>query len=236
MKVRNSLVGMTFGRLKVIKQVEDYVNPKGVHYAQYECECQCEERKHVVVGAQHLKNGHTQSCGCLNVESHIKHNKYDLSGEYGIGYSNNTNKKFYFDLEDYDKIKNYTWYFDKDGYVVSDTGRKHTKMHRLVTNAEYGCDVDHIGMEQTRNDNRKDNLRTCTRAENTRNKTKFSKNTSGCIGVCWHKQSKKWLARIYVNGEEINLGLFQSKQDAISARIDAEKKYFGDFAPQREVS
>ena len=40
-----------------------------------------------------------------------KTNKYDLSGEYGIGYDSN-GQKFYFDLEDYDKIKNYCWYED----------------------------------------------------------------------------------------------------------------------------
>ena len=36
-----------------------------------------------------------------------KENIYDLSGEFGIGYCTNTGSPFYFDLEDYNKIKNY---------------------------------------------------------------------------------------------------------------------------------
>jgi outer membrane lipoprotein-sorting protein len=36
-----------------------------------------------------------------------------------------------------------------------------------------------------------------------------------------------------VNNEDIYLGLFVNKQDAINARIEAEKKYFKDFAPIR---
>lgn len=229
--VRRSLVGETFGKLHVICQAEDYISPSGSHYAQYECACAC--GNNVIVAASKLKNGHTQSCGCLNVESHIKHNTYNLCGEYGIGYTSD-NREFYFDIEDYEKIYPYTWYFDADGYVVSDTYGKHTKMHRLITNAKYNFDVDHIGMNESRYDNRKINLRMCSRAENSRNKTYMSNNTSGCIGVCWHKASKKWMARITINEENIYLGLFDNKEDAINARITAEKEYFEKFAPIRK--
>lgn len=233
-KVRKDLTGMKFGRLKVLRQAEDYINPSGVHYAQYECECDCKDKTHIIVTACHLKDGHTQSCGCLNIEAHIKHNKYDLSGNYGIGYTSN-GEEFYFDLEDYDKIKDYTWYSDKDGYIVSSTNGKHTKMHRLVMNAKEGFDIDHVGMHDTRNDNRKLNLRECTRAENCRNKVMFSKNTSGCIGVMWDNRIKKWVVRITVDGNEFCLGSFENKEDAINARINGEKEYFKEFAPQREV-
>ena len=58
-----------------------------------------------------------KSCGCLQKESEIKNGKrnhktnvYDLNGEYGIGWTFNTNKMFYFDLTDYDLIKNYCWF------------------------------------------------------------------------------------------------------------------------------
>ena len=231
-KVKNDLTNMTFGRLKVLGQAEDYINPSGVHYAQYECECQCKNHTHIIVQAQHLKSGHSQSCGCLNIEAHIKRNKYDLSGEYGIGYTSK-GEEFYFDLEDYDKIKDYTWYFDKDGYVVSGSGKRHRKMHRVVMNASNGFDIDHIH-EGTRNDNRKSNLRECTRAENIRNKTKFSRNTSGCLGVYWNKRINKWGVRIVKNGKEFYIGSFNDKQDAINARIQAEKEYYKDFAPIRE--
>lgn len=36
-------------------------------------------------------------------------NLEDEYGKYGIGYCSNTNSEFYFDMEDYHNIKNYTW-------------------------------------------------------------------------------------------------------------------------------
>lgn len=230
-KVRKDLTGEMFGRLLVICQAEDYVNPKGVHYARWECQCNCGNPNHITVSAAHLKNGHTQSCGCLNVEANINGNSYDLSGEYGIGYIGD--EEFWFDKEDYDLIKKYTWYKDNDGYIVSDTHKHHTKLHRLILNPDSSLDVDHIYGNKTRHDNRKSNLRICTRGQNSCNKTDMSNNTSGCIGVVWHKYANKWMARITVNHEDIYLGLFSNKQDAIKARIEAEKKYFKDFAPIR---
>ena len=230
-KVRKDLAGIVFGRLTVICQAEDYINPKGVHYAQWKCKCSCGNTDNIIVSAAHLKNGHTQSCGCLNAESHIRHNTYNLSGEYGIGYAGN--QEFFFDKEDYDLIKNYTWYMDKDGYIVSDTFKRHTKLHRLIMNPAKEFDVDHISGNKTRHDNRKVNLRICTRSQNSCNKIDMSNNTSGCIGVVWHKATNKWMARITVENQDIYLGLFTNKQDAINARIEAEHKYFKDFAPIR---
>ena len=71
-----------------------------------------------------MKHGHTKSCGCLNNEKRSllgknskKYNKYNLNGEYGIGWTSNTNEEFYFDLEDYDKIKDYCWFLDNRGYI-----------------------------------------------------------------------------------------------------------------------
>lgn len=230
-KVRKDLTGETFGRLFVICQAEDYINPKGVRFAQWECRCNCGNPNHIIVNAAHLKNGHTQSCGCLNVEANINGNSYDLSGAYGIGYIGD--EEFWFDKEDYDLIKKYTWYKDNDGYIVSDTHKRRTKLHRLILNPEPSLDVDHIYGNKTRHDNRKSNLRICTRGQNSRNKIDMSNNTSGCIGVVWHKYANKWMASLTVNNEYIYLGLFEDKQDAIKARIEAEKKYFKDFAPIR---
>lgn len=230
-KVRKDLTGEVFGRLIVVRQAEDYINPKGVHYAQWECLCNCGNPNYITVSAAHLKDGHTQSCGCLNAEANINGNSYDLSGEYGIGYIGD--EEFWFDKEDYDLIKKYTWYKDKDGYIVSDTHKSHTKLHRLILNPDPSLDVDHIYGNKTRHDNRKSNLRVCTRGQNSRNKIDMSNNTSGCIGVVWHKHANKWMASLTVNNESIYLGLFANKQDAIKARIEAEKKYFKDFAPIR---
>lgn len=61
-----------------------------------------------------------------------------------------------------------------------------------------------------------------------RNQRIRSDNTSGVKGVNWDDTHKKWVARISVNKARKSLGYFNNKQDAINARIDAEKKYWGD--------
>lgn len=163
-----------------------------------------------------------------------KYNKYDLSGEYGIGWASNTNEEFYFDLEDYDKIKNICWFVSSHSSTKILTGRdinsnKMVRMHTILGFSNY----DHI--DQNELNNRKNNLRPCTHMENCQNRRKRSDNTSGIIGVYFIKHSEKWTARISINGKSKNLGTFVDKEDAVKARLAAELKYYGNFAPQRHL-
>ena len=114
------LTGQKFGRLTVICRGENTKDD----CVRWWCQCDCGNPELTLVYAKYLRNGKSKSCGCLIVEaSHKrkKYNTYDLSGDYGIGYTSNLNlngnNEFYFDLEDYDKIKNYCWCFDDDGYL-----------------------------------------------------------------------------------------------------------------------
>lgn len=61
------------------------------------------------------------------------------------------------------------------------------------------------------------------------------RNTSGVIGVCFCKKTNKWLSYIMVNREKINLGVHDDKENAIIARLQAEKKYFGECALQKNL-
>ncbi len=75
------------------------------HYYGMFVKCKCECRNHKTLPLNLVKNGTIKSCGCLSKEITIKNNKtkksktnkYDLSGEYGVGWSTNTNEEFYFD-------------------------------------------------------------------------------------------------------------------------------------------
>ena len=49
------------------------------------------------------------------------------------------------------------------------------------------------------------------------------------------KRDGVWAARITVNKHRIHIGSFSNKEDAIVARLQAEAKYFGKFAPQRHL-
>lgn len=238
-KVRKDLTGLTFGRLTVIKQVEDYIYPKsGKHEARWLCECNCKEKNKIIALDSKLKNGTTKSCGCIQKEwaskRFKKYNQYDLSGEYGIGYLDD-GTEFYFDLEDYNKIKDIKWKKDKDGYIVSNVYNKDTKkafgikMHRLIMDCPDDKYVDHKENER-KYDNRKSNLRECTLQENNMHRKRAKNNTSGVTGVYWHSCINKWTAFIYYKGKKIDLGSYTDFEQAKKKRLDAEKKYYGEFS------
>lgn len=158
-----------------------------------------------------------------------KGNKYDLTNEYGIGYTNRGNDIFYFDLDDYDLIKKYTWYLNGRGYLSAHQPKtqKEIRMHRLITNASSDKQVDHIN--HNRLDNRKENLRLVSSSQNNMNKGRQSNNTSGITGVSYYKRQDVYEAQIQVNYKQIHLGRFKNKEDAIKARKEAEVKYFGEY-------
>lgn len=244
-QVKKDLTNMIFGRLKVIKQAEDYINPNSEkHYTQWLCECSCEVHKRIIVTTSRLISGNTQSCGCLRREQLIKnnkkikrkYNKFDLNGKYGIGWTTNTNNKFYFDLEDYDKIKNYSWRektMNSDQYHALVARDPETKTDIIMSWLIVGKNYDHIDRNPL--NNKKDNLRKSTYTQNAQNRTISSKNKSGVVGVCWDKSSQKWRAYIMVEKQYIHLGVYINKIDAIKVRLKAEQKYFREFAPQKHL-
>lgn len=67
--------------------------------------------------------------------------------------------------------------------------------------------------------------------EKSKNKIRNS-NTSGVEGVSFHRGSNKWRASIRTNGKRKHLGAFINKEDAIRARLKAEKEYYGELAKQ----
>lgn len=228
--------GVPDSKLTVLEQTDDYITPNGNRYAQYLCKCNCEANSIFAARASEIKSGRIKTCGCNPYRNSVqrKHNKYDLSGYYGIGWTTNTNKEFYFDLEDYDKIKDYCWLENPYGYIVSSTIKPTPLMHRIVMNAVDGkIKVDHIN--HNRADNRKFNLRKVTQRENRRNTSISKSNTSGIIGVSWRKEINKWQAYIGINDKHLYLGSFANKQDAIRCRLEAEAKYGGKYAPQRHL-
>jgi hypothetical protein len=106
------------------------------------------------------------------------------------------------------------------------------KTHRLAYYMYHGIDpleklVDHEDGNGL--NNKIKNLRLATTPENGRNRRLQKTNTSGITGVHWNKRRKKWEAHIKVNFKKKWLGYFVNKEDAIQARKEAEKKYFGEF-------
>ena len=243
-KSRKDLSGMKFGRLIVICQADDdYINPNGQHESKWWVKCDCGNPEEFTVRYGNLTSGNTKSCGCLEVETKIKngklkkkYNAYDLSGDYGVGYTSK-GEEFWFDLEDYDKIKDYCWYYS-DGYLRTNItigkGKQDSfSLHRLIMDFPEGKEVDHIlhgSKYENKYDNRKSNLRIVGKSENQMNKHKQENNTSGVVGVTWHSRDLVWEASIGVYNKNIYLGKFSNKEDAIKARKEAENKYFKEYA------
>ena len=117
--------------------------------------------------------------------------------------------------------------------ILSNDGDKSTKkIHKLVADAflenpdDKKC-VDHIDRDKL--NNHLSNLRFASHSENQHNRTKNKDNTSGVVGVFWYKNYNKWCAQITINGVQKNLGYFVNKDDAITARTNAEILYFKEF-------
>ena len=93
--------------------------------------------------------------------------------------------------------------------------------------------VDHKNRNKL--DNRKSNLRLSTDTESVRNRGLSHRNKSGILGVFMPKNRRMWESRITVNKKVLFLGNYENFEDAVIERLKAEKMYFGDFSPQKEL-
>ena len=159
-----------------------------------------------------------------------KYNVYDMSQTYGIGYTSNTNKVFYFDKDKYELIKDYCWLENDQGYIIARNPKtnRHIRMHRLLLLPSKNQIIDHINNNKA--DNRCVNLRYANKSTNGINRGCNVTNKLKIKGVSKCSNCNKYMARIMVNKKEKYLGLFSTIEEAQLARKKAEKEYFGGFA------
>jgi hypothetical protein len=139
------------------------------------------------------------------------------------------------DDEDYDLVNEYTWCLINKGYARTRIGKRTTQlMHRMILDVtDQKVFVDHINGKPT--DNRRENLRLCTQAENARNRGANKNNTSGVKRLHYDKRHNTWQAIIMLNGK-IHTKSFScnkypnSKDLAINWLKDNREKLHGDFA------
>ena len=122
------------------------------------------------------------------------------------------------DDEDYNKLSVYKWHSAKrrDKVYAERTGggqgnKKTISMHREITKAPKGAEVDHINHRGL--DNRKVNLRICTKSQNQMNSKKV-RGVSKYKGVTWDKHAKKWKSQIREKGKIVCLGYFDIEHEA----------------------
>lgn len=120
------------------------------------------------------------------------------------------------------------WHVSNNGYAYS---RRHGQVifaHRLVTGAVHGTIVDHVNGDRL--DNRRQNLRLCTHAENMRNAKLSRRNRSGYKGVNWFAPRGYWRAEIRFDAQPITIAYFRDPAEAAYVRDQVALQLHGEFA------
>lgn len=131
-------------------------------------------------------------------------------------------------LSDVSNVIKYKWCLGAAGYVYRkiNNNRKES-IHRFILNPPTGMVVDHINHNIL--DNRKENIRVCTHAQNIQNMDRFV-GYSKYKGVTFNNKKNRYHARITINNKRISLGRFKSEIKAAEAYNNAAIKYYGKFA------
>tara|TARA_R110000764_G_scaffold196248_1_gene281399 strand:+ start:273 stop:764 length:492 start_codon:yes stop_codon:yes gene_type:complete len=116
------------------------------------------------------------------------------------------------------------------GYVQVKVDKVQYKLHRLIYKMHYGTEptvVDHINGVPT--DNRIENLRAATTAQNAQNSRLASDNSSGVKGVSWNNAMTRWVASVCLEGTRTHLGYFDTLEEATlvikGARLSLHKEF-----------
>lgn len=206
------MVGKKYSRLTALKN--SGVNKNG--RILWECLCDCGNT--TIVDGISIRNGAIKSCGCL-VSDKIKERNttHGLSKtpEYKIWKDirkrvNNINHKNY-NLYGGRGIKiSPNW--DDFTVFLADMGKRPSLKHS----------IDRINND---GDYCKENCRWATQLEQCHNKNNYSRNKTGQAGVSLYR-GKKYLVRITANYKENHIGYFDTLEEAIKAREEAELKYW----------
>ena len=194
------ITGQRFSKLVALHPTR-YRSAEGVLW-----ECQCDCGNVCVASVKALRSGKKKSCGCAKTD------REDLSGQR------------------FGKLT-----------VLRDSGE------RYQGNTIWECRCDCGNITKVRGPSLKDgNTKSCGCLDRERPRpappdtvdgTRLSaltaktpkNNTSGTKGVSWNTQKRKWEAHIKFKGRKFRLGLFDNKQEAITARENAEATVFGKF-------
>ena len=137
-------------------------------------------------------------------------------------------------IDDQDRhfLAEYSWYIVKGRntlYVRAHrrgAGRAKVYLHRLITGAKVGVQVDHINGNGL--DNKRSNLRLCSQTENLRNSKNRKHSKQPYRGI--RKSGKNWYATITFDGKRQYLGTFKTGAEAASAYVQAALLYHREFA------
>lgn len=149
--------------------------------------------------------------------------------------------KVLIDEEDWERLKGYKWYADRQAVEkkgkyyfrtdIHENGKKtHIFLHRTIMCCSKGdgTNIDHINGNTL--DCRRSNLRLATVSQNGCNKPMMHYNVAGYKGVGWANRESKWRARIVINKKETHIGYFTDVVEAAKAYDRKAIELHGEFA------
>lgn len=145
------------------------------------------------------------------------------------------------DDADYENLNKYKWHFNDNGYAVRSqhyqldgiNKNKTIKMHRAIMGYPEKMMVDHINRDKL--DNRRENLRVCTRSQNLMNMNSHRGTTSKYKGVSASGRGRPWIAKICKDRKQKFIGHFDTERDAAIAYNKMAIEWFGPFANLNQV-
>lgn len=142
------------------------------------------------------------------------------------------------DDSDYEWLSGYSWHLSEKGYAVCgiyDSVTQKTKkvrMNRMIMNFPTGKLVDHENRNKL--DNQRNNLRIVNRKQNSFNSKLFANNTTGYRWICWDKSRKQYHVSTKINQKKVNVGRFNTLEEARQAVKDKILPLIGEFVGQYE--
>ena len=135
------------------------------------------------------------------------------------------------DRSDYDLVSKYKWHLQIDtytSYAASKINGKIIKLHRFIMDCPPLLEVDHKNGNGL--DNRRCNLRVCTKSQNQLRRQIYRKTSSRYRGVSWCKNNKKWRVQARISGKKFSIGYFHNEIAAAKKYNEIAIKHHGDFA------
>lgn len=142
------------------------------------------------------------------------------------------------DDADFECLSQYKWYFLKGRAVRKPRTYEGKRvglvwMHRVIMRPPDNMVVDHINGNKL--DNRRINLRVCSKSQNEWNKRAYKTNTSGMKNVYWNKSKKRYVVSFSKYRKKIILGHFSSFQEAVKVRNENVIEVHEGFNPVIQV-
>ena len=120
---------------------------------------------------------------------------------------------------------------DTNGYYKIRINNRMHGTHRVIFAMHYGYfprQIDHI--DRNTKNNKIENLRDASYAQNQWNTLKNPRNTSGYKNVLWRKERNKWTCQFKINGKTIIRGAFDTAEEANIYAEKLRKELHGQFA------